>query len=78
MKAIALPNKFLILYVILFSLFLHLCHSEVFCSILRNNSFSGFIPGEYRNLNELELLDLGYNSFCEPIRHDFEHNIQIL
>ncbi|XP_021769225.1 probable inactive receptor-like protein kinase At3g56050 isoform X2 [Chenopodium quinoa] len=43
--------------------------------ILRNNSFSGFIPEEYRNLKELELLDLGYNRFCEPITHEIEQNI---
>ncbi|KAL2939739.1 hypothetical protein RDABS01_001187 [Bienertia sinuspersici] len=54
----------------------HLLHINSI--ILRNNSFSGIIPGEIKNLKELELLDLGYNNFCEPILHEFEHYIPIL
>ncbi|KAJ8443934.1 hypothetical protein Cgig2_032758 [Carnegiea gigantea] len=47
-------------------------------SILRNNSFSGAIPEEIRDLKELKLLDLGYNSFTRALPSDFEHNITIL
>uniref|UniRef100_A0A803M3X9 Protein kinase domain-containing protein n=1 Tax=Chenopodium quinoa TaxID=63459 RepID=A0A803M3X9_CHEQI len=54
----------------------HLLHIKSI--ILRNNSFSGFIPKEYRNLKELELLDLGYNRFCEPIPREIEQNIPTL
>lgn len=46
--------------------------------ILRNNSFTGAIPEEIRDLKELKLLDLGYNSFTRALPSDFEHNITIL
>lgn len=36
------------------------------CSILRNNSFFGDIPKEILHLEELEVLDLGFNNFSGP------------
>ncbi|XP_050384986.1 probable inactive receptor-like protein kinase At3g56050 isoform X2 [Argentina anserina] len=35
--------------------------------ILRNNSFTGRIPGGIGELKELEVLDLGYNNFSGPL-----------
>lgn len=37
-----------------------------FCSILRNNSFSGKVPEEVTELQELEILDLCDNNFGQP------------
>ncbi|XP_010693070.3 probable inactive receptor-like protein kinase At3g56050 [Beta vulgaris subsp. vulgaris] len=53
----------------------HLLHIKSI--ILRNNSFSGLIPGEIRNLKELKLLDLSFNNFREPITHESGSNIPI-
>ena len=44
------------------------------CSILRNNSFSGEIPKEILKLEELEVLDLGYNNFSGPFPSEIGNN----
>ncbi|KAE9604750.1 hypothetical protein Lal_00011051 [Lupinus albus] len=43
--------------------------------ILRNNSFVGIIPAGIAHLKELEVLDLGYNNFSEPLPNDLGSNI---
>lgn len=42
--------------------------------ILRNNSFTGFIPDEIAKLKRLEILDLGYNNFSQPLPSNFCNN----
>ncbi|KAK7305906.1 hypothetical protein VNO77_43818 [Canavalia gladiata] len=45
--------------------------------ILRNNSFYGIIPEGIAHLNELEVLDLGYNNFSGPLPADLGNNISL-
>ncbi|KAG4920206.1 hypothetical protein JHK82_049168 [Glycine max] len=45
--------------------------------ILRNNSFYGIIPEGIAHLNELEVLDLGYNNFSGPLPRDLGNNISL-
>lgn len=47
------------------------------CSILRNNSFYGTIPEEIVTLQELEILDLGYNNFSGHLDANSGHNISL-
>lgn len=48
-----------------------------FCSILRNNSFSGTVPKEIEELKELEVLDLGYNNFSGSFPSDLGNNLSL-
>ncbi|BFG22883.1 hypothetical protein CerSpe_091570 [Prunus speciosa] len=45
--------------------------------ILRNNSFTGIIPGGIGELKELEVLDLGYNDFSGPLPADLGSNFSL-
>ncbi|KAL5171010.1 Inactive receptor-like serine/threonine-protein kinase [Glycine soja] len=45
--------------------------------ILRNNSFHGIIPQGIAHLNEMEVLDLGYNNFSGPLPTDLGNNIPL-
>lgn len=45
--------------------------------ILRNNSFTGFIPDEIAKLKKLEILDLGYNNFSQPLPSDLCNNLSL-
>ncbi|CAN6710028.1 unnamed protein product [Malus baccata var. baccata] len=45
--------------------------------ILRNNSFTGIIPGGIGRLKELEVLDLGYNNFSGPLPADLGSNFSL-
>ncbi|XP_021805613.1 probable inactive receptor-like protein kinase At3g56050 [Prunus avium] len=45
--------------------------------ILRNNSFTGIIPGGIGELKELEVLDLGYNNFSGPLPADLGSNFSL-
>ncbi|XP_061376596.1 probable inactive receptor-like protein kinase At3g56050 [Gastrolobium bilobum] len=45
--------------------------------ILRNNSFYGIIPEGIVHLNELEVLDLGYNNFSGTLPTDLGSNISL-
>ncbi|KAJ1417707.1 Serine-threonine/tyrosine-protein kinase, catalytic domain [Sesbania bispinosa] len=45
--------------------------------ILRNNSFYGIIPEGIVHLNELEVLDLGYNNFSGPLPTDLGSNMSL-
>ncbi|CAI9782279.1 unnamed protein product [Fraxinus pennsylvanica] len=45
--------------------------------ILRNNSCSGLIQEEIAKLNELEVLDLGYNNFSGQLPCHFINNFSI-
>ncbi|KAI5346614.1 hypothetical protein L3X38_014493 [Prunus dulcis] len=45
--------------------------------ILRNNSFTGIIPGGIGELKELEVLDLGYNNFSGPLPADLGNNFSL-
>ncbi|QCD98619.1 probable inactive receptor-like protein kinase At3g56050 [Vigna unguiculata] len=45
--------------------------------ILRNNSFYGIIPEGIAHLNELEVLDLGYNNFSGHLPTDLGNNISM-
>lgn len=51
--------------------------SLLFCSILRNNSFSGIIPKEIRELKKLEVLDLGQNRFSGALPSDLNSNLRL-
>lgn len=46
-------------------------------SILRNNCFTGTIPGGIGELKELEVLDLGYNNFSGPLPEDLGSNFSL-
>lgn len=46
-------------------------------SILRNNSFHGTIPREIGDLEDLEVLDLGYNNFTGPFPSDLGNNLSL-
>lgn len=50
---------------------------SLLCSILRNNSFSGIIPEEIGELEELEVLDLGYNNFSGPLPYKLGNNLSL-
>lgn len=50
---------------------------KIFFSILRNNSFTGIIPGEIGGLKELEVLDLGYNNLSGPLPADLGSNFSL-
>ncbi|XP_048326367.2 probable inactive receptor-like protein kinase At3g56050 [Ziziphus jujuba] len=45
--------------------------------ILRNNSFTGIIPEGIGKLEELEMLDLGYNNFSVPLPGDLGSNLSL-
>ncbi|RDX89721.1 Protein MALE DISCOVERER 2 [Mucuna pruriens] len=45
--------------------------------ILRNNSFYGIIPEGIAQLNELEVLDLGFNNFSGQLPTDLGNNISL-
>nr|UKD60040.1 receptor kinase-like protein 1 [Centaurium erythraea] len=45
--------------------------------ILRNNSFTGFIPEEIGQLKQLEVLDFGHNKFSGPFPLDLVHNLSL-
>lgn len=51
--------------------------SSFFHSILRNNSFSGIIPKEIKELKKLEVLDLGHNRFSGALPSDLSSNLQL-
>lgn len=51
--------------------------SIVSCSILRNNSFTGVIPEGMGKLEDLEMLDLGYNNFSGPVPMDLGSNLSL-
>lgn len=46
-------------------------------SILRNNSFDGIIPSEIADLEELEMLDLGYNNFSGQLPSNLGNNLSL-
>ncbi|BBG98081.1 Leucine-rich repeat protein kinase family protein [Prunus dulcis] len=50
---------------------------KVVVFILRNNSFTGIIPGGIGELKELEVLDLGYNNFSGPLPADLGNNFSL-
>lgn len=49
-------------------------HWRLLYRILRNNSFTGFIPDEIAKLKELEILDLGSNNFSQPLPSELCNN----
>ncbi|KAL3630566.1 hypothetical protein CASFOL_023550 [Castilleja foliolosa] len=45
--------------------------------ILRNNSFCGVVPEEIVNLNELEVLDIGFNNFSGQLPFNLGNNFSL-
>ena len=46
-------------------------------SILRNNSFYGIIPIEIGDLQDIKMLDLGYNNFRGPIPSELQNIVSL-
>lgn len=57
-----------------------LCILILFCfsyRILHNNSFYGIIPREIGDLQDLKMLDLGYNNFSGPIPSELQNILSL-